>query len=428
MTYKSQKTILLYSLLLIGGVLAFDTLVDVSIVAPVAYSAAVLVALGLRSLKAISWLTVFCAALTLLRMVWISDGDVDSFYEVWTNRLLSIFVILVTAALGLDRKKAEIALEKAQNELEQRVIERTQELAETNQSLTERTVELDKTNQSLMTEIDDRIRAEKANQRLEDRTRIIIDHAVDAIVTIDDGGAIVTWNSRAEELFGWPAYEVLGELLVDLILPKKDRRAHRIEMRNFLKSQTDNEQDEPSPFEGQFINQQVEITVINRAGDEIPVEISIVPVPWEETFLFSGFIRDLRPARQVERRARESQLLAETIIDTVTGPMIVLDLQLNVQSANRAFYKLFDIEPVETKHHSIYEVNNGEFDFEEFRSLLEAIQNHTESESPTENASCRKTFGSQSLTLTPRGVYREIHRPQFIIVTFEEKLQHNTVT
>ena len=34
--------------------------------------------------------------------------------------------------------------------------------------------------------------------------------ALDAFVQMDESGAILSWNSQAERIFGWPRKEVLG--------------------------------------------------------------------------------------------------------------------------------------------------------------------------------------------------------------------------
>jgi PAS domain S-box-containing protein len=47
----------------------------------------------------------------------------------------------------------------------------------------------------------------------------------DAIVICDRGGRIVFWNGAAEQLFGWPADDVLGASL-DVIIPERLRRRH----------------------------------------------------------------------------------------------------------------------------------------------------------------------------------------------------------
>ncbi|MGH8099776.1 MAG: PAS domain-containing protein, partial [Chthoniobacterales bacterium] len=64
---------------------------------------------------------------------------------------------------------------------------------------------------------------------------------------------------------------------------------------------------------------------------------------------------------------------AEAIVDTVREPMVVLDDQLRVQKANRAFYRLFRVDPRTTEQKLIYKIGKGQWDIPELRRLLEQI-------------------------------------------------------
>lgn len=70
-------------------------------------------------------------------------------------------------------------------------------------------------------------------------------------------------------------------------------------------------------------------------------------------------------------RAGHAQL--QGIVDTVPDPMLVLDGNLVVQSASRAFFKTFHVDRYETIGKSIYELGNGQWDIPELRNLLQDI-------------------------------------------------------
>ncbi len=59
--------------------------------------------------------------------------------------------------------------------------------------------------------------------------------------------------------------------------------------------------------------------------------------------------------------------LAESIVQTVREPLLVLDETLRVLMANRAFYQAFDVTPQETKDTPIYELGNRQCDIPELR-------------------------------------------------------------
>jgi PAS domain-containing protein len=64
---------------------------------------------------------------------------------------------------------------------------------------------------------------------------------------------------------------------------------------------------------------------------------------------------------------------AEQIVETVRDPLLVLTPDLRVQSANPAFYQMFDVSPAETEGQLIYQIGHGQWDIPALRTLLEEI-------------------------------------------------------
>jgi two-component system CheB/CheR fusion protein len=64
---------------------------------------------------------------------------------------------------------------------------------------------------------------------------------------------------------------------------------------------------------------------------------------------------------------------AESIVDTVREPLLVLDHDLKVISANQAFYRTFHTAKEETEQRPIYELGDGQWDIPQLRKLLEEI-------------------------------------------------------
>jgi two-component system CheB/CheR fusion protein len=75
-----------------------------------------------------------------------------------------------------------------------------------------------------------------------------------------------------------------------------------------------------------------------------------------------------------ERRIMEAALhYTESIVDTVREPMLVLDKDLRVVSANRSFYQLFRVTEADTVNMHIYEVGNRQWDIPALRKLMSDI-------------------------------------------------------
>lgn len=86
-------------------------------------------------------------------------------------------------------------------------------------------------------------------------------------------------------------------------------------------------------------------------------------------FTFSE-ISDLKRSETIINEARE---YAENIIHTTRNSFVVLDPELRVVSANRAFYETFEVTPGETENRTIYELGSGQWNVPKLRQLLEEI-------------------------------------------------------
>jgi two-component system CheB/CheR fusion protein len=75
-------------------------------------------------------------------------------------------------------------------------------------------------------------------------------------------------------------------------------------------------------------------------------------------------------------QVRRGRALAETVVNAVHRPLVVMDNDLVVQQVNEAFLNTFKTSAAEILHHRIYEVNDGEWNNPKLRTLLEEILPH----------------------------------------------------
>ncbi|MDD5165543.1 MAG: PAS domain-containing protein [Candidatus Pacebacteria bacterium] len=68
-----------------------------------------------------------------------------------------------------------------------------------------------------------------------------------------------------------------------------------------------------------------------------------------------------------------SWVYIKTVIDIVREPVLILSADLKVLDANNPFYRMFDVEPQDTKGKSIYELGDGQWNIPALRKLLEDI-------------------------------------------------------
>jgi len=64
---------------------------------------------------------------------------------------------------------------------------------------------------------------------------------------------------------------------------------------------------------------------------------------------------------------------AEAIVETVREPLVILNQNLEVVKANKAFYETFHSAPEETEQRLVYDLGNGQWNIPRLRELLENI-------------------------------------------------------
>jgi PAS domain-containing protein len=73
------------------------------------------------------------------------------------------------------------------------------------------------------------------------------------------------------------------------------------------------------------------------------------------------------------RLLRTTHVQAQSIVDTVREPLLVLDRELTVVNASRSFYEAFGVGRDETLGRHLYELGNGQWDVPDLRHLLEQV-------------------------------------------------------
>ncbi|HME70852.1 MAG TPA: PAS domain-containing protein, partial [Myxococcota bacterium] len=79
---------------------------------------------------------------------------------------------------------------------------------------------------------------------------------------------------------------------------------------------------------------------------------------------------DITQTKRAER-VQAARVLAESIVDAVREPLLVLDSVLRVVRANRSFYQAFGVEPGETNGQLVYDLGSGQWNIPRLRELLE---------------------------------------------------------
>jgi two-component system CheB/CheR fusion protein len=123
----------------------------------------------------------------------------------------------------------------------------------------------------------------------------------------------------------------------------------------------------------------------------------------------------------MERRTvTRSQEYAESIINTIREPLIVLDQDLRVLSVSRSFYEVFKVKPEETVGQLIYDLGNKQWDIPKLRELLETIlpQKATFDNYQVEHDFA--TIGRRIMLLNARQIHRVLGKERIILLAIED--------
>lgn len=111
-----------------------------------------------------------------------------------------------------------------------------------------------------------------------------------------------------------------------------------------------------------------------------------------------------KDSAQIQQTARD---YAESIVNTVREPLLVLDRDLRVERANRAYYEAFQTTAAETEQRPLAEIGQGQWKHPRLATLLTATLKQDENFDDLEWEYESATEGRRIMLLTGR----KLHRP-----------------
>jgi PAS domain S-box-containing protein len=197
-----------------------------------------------------------------------------------TERLI-LSVAANQASIGLQEARLRSEQKRVASELDRRVAQRTTELAAANEELRK--------------EIANRKHAEEDLRGSEEKHRVIVETANDAVVSMDEKGAILLANPATRRIFGYDPIEIVGKPLA-MLMPEMMRKLHENGFKRYLDTGK------------RHLNWQgVELIAQRKDGQEFPVEVSFGELTSDGHKVFTGFIRDVSERKQAEDQLRASE-------------------------------------------------------------------------------------------------------------------------
>src|SRR5258707_3737462 len=167
---------------------------------------------------------------------------------------------------------------------------------------------------AVVEDITRRKQEESARRYSEERYRIVVETASDAVVSIDESSTILFVNPATSRIFGHDASELIGQPLTTL-MPDYMRELHKAGFKRYLDTAE------------RHINWQgTELIALRKNSEEFPVEVSFGELAINGRRLFTGFIRDITERKHAEEKIRQSEMELRQLLDftpqhvTVLGP------------------------------------------------------------------------------------------------------------
>ncbi len=175
------------------------------------------------------------------------------------------------------RVRTHLELKKHRNRLEELV--------------NERTVELKNATKKMQVEIGERKQAEVALRVSEERYRLLVENADDAIFIVQDE-VIKFANPKTEELTGHSAEELAKTPFANFVHPEDRDMAVERHKRS---------------LEGEELSSAYSFRLINSANEEFWGELNAALITWEGRPAILSFLRDITPQKKLEAQLRQAQ-------------------------------------------------------------------------------------------------------------------------
>ncbi len=117
----------------------------------------------------------------------------------------------------------------------------------------------------------------------------------------------------------------------------------------------------------------------------------------------------------------------ESIVATVREPLLVLDEDLHVVLANRAFLHTFRVREPETVGRHVYEIGNGQWNVPALRELFEDILPRNTHFNDYEVVHTFERIGRRSMLLNARKVHRPGHSSRLILLAIEDVTERRAI-
>ena len=131
-------------------------------------------------------------------------------------------------------------------------------------------------------------------RRAQERFQLVVEAAPNAMIMIDGQRRICLVNRRAEELFGYPRDEIVGQL-IEALVPERYRAAHPEHVHGFS-----------ARPEARPMGAGRELHGLRKDGSEVPIEIGLNPLETADGHFVLASVIDITERKRNEDELRRS--------------------------------------------------------------------------------------------------------------------------
>ena len=129
---------------------------------------------------------------------------------------------------------------------------------------------------------------------------------------------------------------------------------------------------------------------------------------------------DIDAIKRGFEEAKEARDQAQAIIATVREPLVILDTDLRVVTANRSFYEAFRVSPEETEHRSFFDLGTRQWNIPQLRTLLEEVLPRDRVVEDFEVEHDFAAIGRRTMLVNARRVLSATGQPDLILLAIED--------
>jgi|LSQX01.2.fsa_nt_gb PAS domain S-box-containing protein len=133
-----------------------------------------------------------------------------------------------------------------------------------------------------------------------------------------------------------------------------------------------------------------------------------------------GVHLDITKRKQAEQRVEDERDFAQAIIETAPEPMIVLDEEHRVVTANPAFYLRFQVQREDTEGTLLHDLGNGQWDIPALHKLLEEALQESDSFDEYEVEHDFPDIGRKVMLVSGRRVERKVNHTEMVLLAIRD--------